>query len=180
MDNQNSSRKTNRKTANTEDYDNFGGKIPPQAIELEEAVLGALMLEKNALNEVIDLLRPEVFYKESHKSIYEAIRQLFDKFEPIDIRTVVHQLRKMGELDLAGGTGAVAALTRNVASAANIVYHTRILIEQTIKRELIKLAGEIPPRPNGASPFQNFGVDHSQKLHGFALCYANGNQRVRK
>ncbi|MCU0392884.1 MAG: replicative DNA helicase, partial [Thermoflexibacter sp.] len=142
MDNQNSTRKTKRK-ASVESIDNLGGKLPPQAIELEEAVLGALMLEKEALNEVIDLLRPEVFYKEAHKSIYDAIRQLFEKSEPIDIRTVVHQLRKMGEIELAGGAAYVAGLTRNVASAANIIYHTRILIEQAIKRELISLSGEI-------------------------------------
>ncbi|TAH19332.1 MAG: replicative DNA helicase [Cytophagales bacterium] len=143
MDNQNSNsfKKTKRKTA-VESIDSFGGKMPPQAIELEEAVLGALMLEKNALNEVIDLLTPEIFYKEAHKCIYDAIRALFDKSEPIDIRTVVHQLRKTSELELAGGTAYIAGLTRNVASAANIIYHTRILIEQAIKRELIKLSGE--------------------------------------
>jgi len=142
MDGQNITRKTKRK-ASTENLENLGGKLPPQAIELEEAVLGALMLEKNAFNEVIDLLTPEIFYKEAHKSIYGAIQQLFEKSEPIDIRTVVHQLRKMGELELAGGAGYVVSLTRNVASAANIVYHTRILIEQAIKRELIRLSGEM-------------------------------------
>jgi replicative DNA helicase len=144
MDNQHSSsfKKTKRKPT-VENFDNLGGKQPPQARELEEAVLGALMLEKNALNEIIDLLTPEIFYVPAHQSIYDAIRSLFDKSEPIDIRTVVHQLRKTGELELAGGTGYIASLTRNVASAANIVYHTRILIEQAIKRELIKISGEI-------------------------------------
>lgn len=144
MDNQHSStfKKTKRKPV-VENFDNLGGKQPPQARELEEAVLGALMLEKNALNEIIDLLTPEIFYVPAHQSIYDAIRSLFDKSEPIDIRTVVHQLRKTGELELAGGTAYIASLTRNVASAANIVYHTRILIEQAIKRELIKISGEI-------------------------------------
>ena len=79
------------------------GKLPPQAPELEMAVLGALMLEKDALTSVIDLLKPESFYKAAHKRIYGAIIRLFDKSEPIDQLTVVHELREMGELEAAGG-----------------------------------------------------------------------------
>ena len=79
------------------------GKLPPQAPELEMAVLGALMLEKDALTSVIDLLKPESFYKDAHQRIYRAVIRLFDKSEPIDQLTVVHELREMGELEAAGG-----------------------------------------------------------------------------
>ena len=74
------------------------GKLPPQAVDLEEAVLGALMLEKNALSEVIDILKPDSFYKESHQKIFEAIFSLFQKTSPIDILTVTAELRQLGAL----------------------------------------------------------------------------------
>src|ERR1700733_14702984 len=76
------------------------GKLPPQAIDLEEAVLGALMLEKDALSSVIDILNPEVFYKDNHQKIFQAIRQLFEKSQPVDILTVTAQLRLLGELEM--------------------------------------------------------------------------------
>ncbi len=119
------------------------GKKPPQALELEEAVLGALMLEKNALNDVVEILRPEHFYKEGHKAIYEAILELFKMSEPIDLLTVTNQLRKLGTMEKAGGYSGVATLTTKVNSAANIVAHTRIVQECAIKREIIRLSGEI-------------------------------------
>jgi replicative DNA helicase len=119
------------------------GKKPPQALELEEAVLGALMLEKNALNDVIEILRPEHFYKDSHKAVYEAILELFKLSEPIDLLTVTNQLRKLGTIEVAGGYSGVALLTTKVNSAANIVAHTRIVQECAIKRDIIRLSGEI-------------------------------------
>ena len=122
---------------------NASGKLPPQAPELEMAVLGALMLEKDALTAVIDLLKPESFYKASHKLIYEAIIRLFDKSEPIDQLTVVHELREMGALEAAGGPFAVANLTAKVNSAANVEYHARIITESAIKRELIRISSDI-------------------------------------
>ena len=79
------------------------GKLPPQALDLEEAVLGALMLEKDALTAVVDILTPESFYKDSHKEIYQAILDLFNSSEPIDLLTVTNQLRKNGKLEIAGG-----------------------------------------------------------------------------
>src|SRR4051812_7223061 len=79
------------------------GKLPPQAVDLEEAVLGALMLEKDALTSVIDILHPDAFYKDAHQKIYGAIHRLFHRSEPIDILTVTQELRKSGELELVGG-----------------------------------------------------------------------------
>ncbi len=119
------------------------GKVPPQATDLEETVLGALMLEKDALTTVIDILKPESFYKEAHIKIYEAIVMLFNKSEPIDLMTVTQQLRKNGTLEIAGGAYHVAELTTRVNSSANIEYHARIITEMSIKRELIKISSEI-------------------------------------
>ena len=119
------------------------GKLPPQALDLEEAVLGALMLEKNALTAVIEFLRPEHFYSEQHQEIYQAITDLFKNSEPVDMRTVVAQLRKVGKLELVGGAYYIAELTSKVSSAANIEYHSRIIIELAIKRELIQIASAV-------------------------------------
>jgi replicative DNA helicase len=116
------------------------GKLPPQALDLEESVLGALMLEKNALTAVIEFLRPEHFYTEQHKEIYQAITDLFKASEPVDMRTVVAQLRKNGKLELVGGAYYIAELTSKVSSAANIEYHARIVIEMAIKRDLIQIS----------------------------------------
>ncbi len=119
------------------------GKVPPQALELEEAVLGALMLEKDALSAIADILKPEAFYKDAHRVIYEAIIYLFNDSQPVDLLTVTAQLRKDGNLETAGGAYAVTALTTKVNSAANVEYHCRIIIEMAIKRELIRVSGEI-------------------------------------
>ncbi|MFB2118650.1 replicative DNA helicase [Parapedobacter sp. 2B3] len=119
------------------------GKLPPQAGDLEEAVLGALMLEKNALSEVIDILKPETFYVEAHQKIFEAIYNLFQKTSPIDLLTVTAELRKMGALELVGGAYYITQLTDRVVSAANIEYHARIISQKYIQRELIKISTEI-------------------------------------
>lgn len=118
------------------------GKLPPQALDLEEAVLGALMLEKNALTSVIDILPPDCFYKDAHRIIYGAIRRLFEKSQPIDLLTVSAELRSSGELEQIGGPYYLTQLTRPVASAANIEYHARIVLQKHIQRELIRISGE--------------------------------------
>lgn len=119
------------------------GKLPPQAVDLEEAVLGALMLEKDALSTVIDILKPEVFYKDSHQKIFEAIHILFQKSSPVDILTVTAQLRQEGTLEIIGGAYYITELTNRVASAANIEYHARIISQKFIQRELIRISTEI-------------------------------------
>lgn len=118
------------------------GKVQPQAVELEEAVLGALMLDKEALIDVLDVLRPESFYKDDHKKIYEAILSLFEKSEPIDILTVTQRLRERGDLEGVGGPFYIAQLTNRVASSANIEYHSRIIAQKHIQRELIKISSD--------------------------------------
>jgi replicative DNA helicase len=119
------------------------GKLPPQAVDLETAVLGALMLEKDALSAVIDILKPEVFYNDSHQKIFEAITVLFQKSSPIDILTVTAQLRQQGDLEMIGGAYYITELTNRVASAANIEYHARIISQKFIQRELIRISNEI-------------------------------------
>ena len=96
------------------------GKVPPQAIDLEEAVLGALMLEKDALTNVIDILKVESFYKDSHQVIFQAILDLFTESQPIDLLTVTSQLRRSGNLEIAGGAFYVTELTSKVESDANM------------------------------------------------------------
>ena len=119
------------------------GKLPPQALDLEEAVLGALMLEKDALSAVIDILKPDVFYKDSHQKIFEAIQALFQRSSPVDILTVTAQLRQQGDLEMIGGAYYITELTNRVASAANIEYHARIISQKFIQRELIRISTEI-------------------------------------
>ncbi|MFN3918259.1 MAG: replicative DNA helicase [Flavobacteriales bacterium] len=118
------------------------GKLPPQAVDLEEAVLGALMLEKNPVNDVIDILKPESFYKDAHQRIYAAIQELFATSEPIDILTVTNKLRQKGELDIVGGPYYISKLTNRVASAANVETHARIISQKFILRELIRISSD--------------------------------------
>lgn len=115
-------------------------KYPPHALDLEEGVLGALMLEKEALVSIIDLLKPESFYKESHQEIYRAIVQLFNLSEPIDMLTVVNQLRKDGKLAAVGGSYYVSYLTTRISSSANIEFHARAILEYAMRRKLIEIA----------------------------------------
>ena len=119
------------------------GKLPPQALDLEESVLGALMLEKEALTNIIDILKPENFYKDAHKEIYQAIIDLFNNSQPIDLLTVTNQLKKNGTLDIVGGSYYVTKLTTRVNSASNIEFHSRIILEQSIKRELINISSKV-------------------------------------
>ncbi|WP_323788500.1 replicative DNA helicase [Psychroserpens sp.] len=119
------------------------GKIPPQAIDLEEVVLGAMMIDKKGVDEVIDILSAEAFYKDSHKHIFEAIFKLFENSEPIDLLTVSSQLKKDAKLDLIGGDFYLISLTQRVSSSAHIEFHARIILQKYIQRSLIKISNEI-------------------------------------
>ena len=119
------------------------GKIPPQAIDLEEVVIGAMMIDDKGVDEIIDILHPDVFYKEKHKFIYEAIFKLFETSEPIDLLTVSAQLKKDGRLEVIGGDFYLIKLTHKVASSAHIEFHARIILQKFIQRSLIKISNEI-------------------------------------
>jgi replicative DNA helicase len=135
-------RKTKKQESTIPDLSQYG-KIPPQAMDIEEAVLGSMMLNQNALNIIIDQLTPPMFYKESHSRIFSAIQRLFSSSSPIDILTVTNELKKTGDLDIVGGPFYIASLTNRVSSAANIEFHTRILAEKFIQRELIRVSNNI-------------------------------------
>ena len=119
------------------------GKIPPQALELEEAVLGAMLIDKKGVDEVIDILQPDAFYKTSHQLIFEAIYQLFQDSQPIDLLTVSSELRKKGKLEAVGGEFYLVQLSQRVASSAHIEFHARIILQKFIQRSLIKISSEI-------------------------------------
>ncbi|MCK9303525.1 MAG: replicative DNA helicase [Bacteroidales bacterium] len=128
-----------QRLANESEY----GKLPPQAVDLEEAVLGAIMLEKDALTEVIEVLQPEMFYPDNHQRIFKAIKQLFADNKPIDILTVSNQLKTTGELDIVGGAYYISKLTNRVSSSANTEFHSRIIVEKFIQRKLIEVSSGI-------------------------------------
>ena len=119
------------------------GKVPPQSKELEEAILGAIMLEKSAFDTVVEILKPECFYGEAHQSIFKAMKSLADKSLPIDLLTVVEELKLRGELEIVVGAYYVSKLTNSVVSSANIDAHSRIVLQKFIQRELIRISGEI-------------------------------------
>jgi len=119
------------------------GKLPPQAVELEEAVLGAMMIDKKGVDDVIDILNADAFYKPAHQIIFNAIFTLFNESEPIDLLTVASQLKKDGQLESAGGDFYLVGLTQKVASSAHIEFHARIIIQKYIQRRLISISSEI-------------------------------------
>lgn len=131
-----------RRTVSLLDTALEAGKLPPQAPDLEQAVLGAMMLERNAVNEAIDILSPESFYVDAHRRIFGAIQDLFRNDKPIDILTVTQQLKQQGELDVVGGPYYISQLTNKVASSANVEYHARIISQKHILRELIRISSE--------------------------------------
>lgn len=149
-------RKTGRRIENSYSDINTLGKVPPQALELEEAVLGALMLEKGSYDIISEIIKQESFYKESHGIIFKSIQKLAQEKKPIDILTVTQSLRSSGELDLVGGILFISQLTDRVASAANIEYHAKIVAEKYIQRELIRTSMEYAQKgyEDGADAFE--------------------------
>jgi len=139
------------------------GKIPPQAVDLEEAVLGAIMLEKDAIITVLDILKPECFYKDAHQKIFQSIVDLSTNEKPIDILTVTDELRKQGKLDEVGGPFFITQLTSKVASAAHIEFHARIISQKYIQRELIRISSEIQNRAFDESYDVDELLDFSEK-----------------
>ena len=119
------------------------GKIPPQAIDLEEAVLGAMLIDEKGVNEIIELLSPEVFYKRSHQLIYESIERLFRESEPIDLLTVSADLKKNKNFESSGGDFYLISLSQKVSSSAHIEFHSRIILQKYIQRKLITISSEI-------------------------------------
>ena len=122
------------------------GTLPPQAIELEQAVLGALMLERDAIIDVQEYVKAETFYLEEHRIIFKAIQALSFDMKAIDLYTVTERLKAQKELQKVGGAPYLAELTQKVASAAHIEFHAKIIAQKYVQRELIRSATEIERR----------------------------------
>ena len=135
-------RRRTRPTHEPEIVSEFG-KLPPQDTSLEDAVLGALMLEKDAYNNVCEILKPEAFYNPANQKIYEAIQSLAANGKPIDMLTVTDQLRSNKVLDEVGGAIRISELTGLVSSAANAEFHARIVAQKYLARELISYSSQV-------------------------------------
>ena len=131
-------RQTNESNAPQPANARAGGRIPPQAVDVERAVLGALLIEREAIPKAVELLQADAFYQQSHQIIYEAITHLFERGNPVDLITVTDELRRRGKLDSVGGTVYVTELSTGVATAANVEYHARIIAEKSLLRNLIE------------------------------------------
>jgi len=148
------------------------GRIPPQAIDLEEAVLGAIMLEKGTDIQVLDVLRPESFYVEAHQRIFKAVVDLSTRHDPIDQLTVIEQLRKNNDLEFVGGPFYITKLVSKVGSAAHLEYHARIIAQKFIQRELIKVASDIQNKAYDQSSDVDDLLNSAEK-DIFNLAYGN-------
>jgi len=118
-------------------------KLPPQNLEAEQSVLGAIMIENDAFPKIIELITRDDFYRESHRKIFDAMIELFEKNEPIDLVTIAEELRKRHDIDAVGGEEYLSSLASQVPTAANIKYHSKIIREKALLRSLIKSASEI-------------------------------------
>ena len=118
-------------------------RIPPQSVEAEQSVLGAMLIEKEAIMKVMEILKPEDFYRESHRVIYQAVLSLANRSEAVDIITVTEQLRKDDKLEAVGGISYVTSLANAIPTAANVGYHARIIEEKALLRGLITTATHI-------------------------------------
>lgn len=121
-------------------FDKNYGHLQPQAVDIEKVVLGALMIDKDAFSMVSETLRPETFYEPRHQKIYNAIQTLSMNENPVDIMTVVDELKREGTIDDVGGAPYIVELSSHVASSAHIEYHAKILAQKYLARQLISYA----------------------------------------
>ena len=142
MPERNSNSKSSRRTKQAP-IDTTFGHLQPQATDIEKVVLGALMLDKDAFLVVSEIIKPETFYESRHEKIYEAVQSLNLQEKPVDIMTVVEELRHRGTLEEVGGAAYIVELSSNVASSAHIEYHAHILAQKFLARQLIQFASMI-------------------------------------
>jgi replicative DNA helicase len=121
-------------------------KVPPHNLEAEQAVLGAIMLEPEAASSVFEMLQPEDFYRDNHRIIYSALRDLFEKSDPIDLVSVAEILRQLGRLEQVGGIATISEIARSVPSAANVDYYAKLVTEKALLRQLIRATSSILER----------------------------------
>ncbi len=145
-------------------------RIPPQDLIAEQSVIGSMLLDKNAITRVIDILRPDSFYRDAHRFIYEAILDLFDRGEPIDLVTVTDAMRKGGKLDAVGGSVYVADLINSVPTSANVEYYAKIVEEKATLRRLIDTGTQIVSDSFEAAENVDQILDNAEKaIFGIAL-----------
>jgi replicative DNA helicase len=123
-----------------------GGRIPPQAVDVEKSILGAMLIDKEAVPKVMELLEHTSFYNPTHQKIYQAMTALFEKGDPIDAVTLVEELRRRGQLNPEDDPVYITELTINTISSANVEYHTRIVLEKSLMRNLITATAEVTSR----------------------------------
>ncbi|MBQ0024258.1 MAG: replicative DNA helicase [Bacteroidales bacterium] len=121
----------------------LGGLMPPQDIEIEEAVLGALLLEPEVVSDVMDQIQEDCFYKDSHRKIFAAIAKLSSRNDPVDILSVADELSKSAELEEVGGMAYLSRLSTKIGAAAHVDYHSKVLLEKFLQRELIRISQEV-------------------------------------
>ena len=138
--------RTNNKKQSAKQTDNSYSRVQPQALEVERAVLGALMIDKNAFDSISNLLCPDSFYEPRNQKVFLAIQELSQKNLPVDVLSVTEQLAHDGNLEEVGGPGYVAELSSRVASSANIEYHARVIAQKAVARKLIVLTSNIEGR----------------------------------
>lgn len=139
-------------------------RVPPQNVEAEQAVLGAMMIEREAISKVSEVIRPEDFYREAHRLIFNAMMELFNKNEAVDLVTVVEVLRRDEKLEGAGGIAYVSALANSVPTAANVMYHARIVEEKALLRQLINTATYVAGMGYEANEEVAVIMDKAEKL----------------
>ena len=137
----NTDRKTSRQQQKA--FDKNYGHLQPQAVDMEKVVIGALMIDKDAFSMVSETLRPETFYEPRHQKIYNAIQTLSVNENPVDIMTVVDELKREGTLEDVGGAPYIVELSSHVASSAHIEYHAKILAQKFLARQLISYASVV-------------------------------------
>lgn len=156
------------------------GKVPPQSPELEMLVLGAVLLEKHALNTVMEIINEDTFYDDKNRAIFKACKDLFSSGQPVDIITVAEKLRQEGQLDFVGGSFYVAGLTARVGSSANVEYHARLLQEKFIKRDLIRISGQVIEKAfdDSTDAFEVFGLAQEELMGIIEKSVKRGVQNI--
>ncbi len=139
------------------------GKIPPHSIDAEQSVLGAMIVDKEAINVAVESIKPDDFYKQANAEIYEAIIILFNKNEPVDLITLSEELKRRGTLEDTGGVTYLANLSSSVATTANIEYYCKIVEEKSILRRLIRSSDEIMTKAYEDSEEVNVIIESAEK-----------------
>ncbi|BBB90622.1 MAG TPA: replicative DNA helicase [Methylomusa anaerophila] len=139
-------------------------RVPPQNVEAEQAVLGAMMIEREAISKVAEFLRPEDYYREAHRLIYNAVLELYNKNDAVDMVTVVEILRRDEKLEAAGGIAYITALANSVPTAANVMYHARIVEEKALLRKLISTATNVAGMGYEANEEVSVIMDKAEKM----------------